>query len=165
MSTRSNIILKVRKEDIGKRFTFRKKDLGVKVDNWGEHETIMVKNPHKTTIKKEYLTIYCHWDGYPSGVGAALLNGFDTYEKVLALVLGGSCSSIEEGRVRFYHNRKGEEWKYIKPRQSDNDETNDVWIEYIYKFEDGKWYVKKTYGESRDKWYELTKNARLNMLK
>lgn len=142
MSTRSNIIIKVKPEDIGKTISFDKKKLPhpVELSDWDEgQKSDEFSEPVK--IEKDYLCIYCHWDGYPSGIGAALLENFNDYDSVLNLIAGGSCSYVETKSVKHYANRLGEEWKYLKPKQANQPEPYSCWTEYAYIFEDGKWFV------------------------
>jgi hypothetical protein len=42
----------------------------------------------------EVKSIYCHWDGYPEGVGATLKEHYTNPEKVEALVALGDISSL-----------------------------------------------------------------------
>lgn len=48
----------------------------------------------KTTDGK-FRTIYCHFDGYPSGVGKTLAQHYDTQEKAETLLAGGDISFLE----------------------------------------------------------------------
>jgi hypothetical protein len=41
--------------------------------------------------------VYCHWDGYVTNNGALLLNYFDSLPSAVALIKGGSISSLGEG--------------------------------------------------------------------
>jgi hypothetical protein len=41
-------------------------------------------------------SIYCHWDGYPSGVGRVLLDHYTDPDKVEALIALGDLSSLGE---------------------------------------------------------------------
>ena len=136
MSTNSNIIVKVKKEDVGKILKFNANKLEMPEIKWdkdikGFEEDVKITN--------EYIGIYCHWDGYLEGVGETLKNDFNTYEKALNLILGGSCSSIEDnGRITRYATRKGEKWEYLAPKQSDNP-ISLAKQEFCYLFENGKW--------------------------
>jgi len=155
MSTRSVIIVKVRKEDIGKEMKFNEAMLPVALDNWdckdldgnvsrregGENLCEPV------VINEQYIAVYCHWDGYPSGVGAVLKEKFLDYHSALNLVIGGSCSALDEKYVRHYANREGEKWEYIKPTQGKT--QKEVlkpfgWSEYAYLFDEarGGWVYK-----------------------
>ena len=42
----------------------------------------------------EVKSIYCHWDGYPEGVGATLQEHYTNPEKVEALIALGDISSL-----------------------------------------------------------------------
>lgn len=142
MSTRAHIIVKVRPEDKGKTMQHKEELLpkGYKYGTWDKKKEFPEVKIGKTT---NYLCIYHHWDGYPSGLGDTLLNNFDTYEKALNIVLGGDMSNINN-HVASYFNR-GEDWKSIKPVQlrSKAPKVNkETWCEYAYLLdEDNKWYV------------------------
>jgi hypothetical protein len=40
------------------------------------------------------LSVYCHWDGYPSFNGVKLVENFNTREKVSSLIDGGDISAL-----------------------------------------------------------------------
>lgn len=40
--------------------------------------------------------IYCHWDGYPAGVGAGLIQNYNSKEKAQALIELGGFSSLQD---------------------------------------------------------------------
>ena len=42
----------------------------------------------------KFAHIYCHYDGYPSGVGKMLLENYNSYEKAIELIANGDMSSI-----------------------------------------------------------------------
>ena len=63
MSTRCNVAIKLRKEDLNKTLTF--------VENGKLHEL-------HTDSGFSYMFIYIHHDGYLSGVGYGLLNELGT---------------------------------------------------------------------------------------
>ncbi len=162
MSTRSCIIVKVRKEDIGKEIKFDKQSLPVPLDNW-ESKDIDGKVWRDETgrnlclpvkIDSQYIGIYCHWDGYPSGVGVDLKEHFKDYKSALNLVIGGSCSALGS-KVRHYANRQGERWQYLKPKQGKTlKELVAAFIhadaEYAYLYDEtrGEWVYKPLYGVS-----------------
>ena len=84
MSTTSSIWIKVKPEDFGKTISFNKEIHPLELDEFNvAPPTFKIKEKHNPVL---YLGVYCHSDGYPSGVGATLLKHFDTYEKVLNLV-------------------------------------------------------------------------------
>jgi hypothetical protein len=41
--------------------------------------------------------VYCHWDGYVTNNGALLLKYFDSLPSAVALIKGGSISTLGEG--------------------------------------------------------------------
>ena len=161
MSTRSVIIVKVRKEDIGKEMKFNKAMLPVALDNWEEKDldgNIWRREGGKNlcepvVINEQYLAVYCHWDGYPSGVGAVLKEKFLDYHSALNLVIGGSCSAIESTFVRHYANRQGEKWEYLKPTQGKTQKEvlkPFTWSEFAYLFDEarGGWVYKSLSGKA-----------------
>ena len=155
MSTRICIIVKVNKENIGKVKTF-KKSLIKGLESWGNGEAKDGFFP-KITLHGQYIAIYCHWDGYLEGIGKELKDNYNTYEKALNLVLGGSISSIENGNVRYYTMRKGEEWTSIEPVEFNTLRTakkNGIfsWCEYFYVFDNGEWRYSTWSNKGYRKW-------------
>lgn len=66
---------------------------------------IVKKKTRPVSFKKgNSYSIYCHWDGYPEGVGAALLNNFTDENAIANLIAAGDCSSIV-GHVVPYTSR------------------------------------------------------------
>lgn len=114
MSTRSNIAIKLKDKDINKVF-------------------MNYTNGHEYEFKpqKKYLQIYCHWDGYPEGVGENLRQNFSTYEEALNLILEGDCSTPGEP-----YTSRGEHYSDLMPREMDYPELEE---EFLYIFEDDKW--------------------------
>ena len=145
MSTNSTIIVKVRKNDVGKTMKFSKDKLPCPLEKWnGYRDEANVENSESVKLS-EYIGIYCHWDGDESGVGVALKDKFNDYDSILNLVLGGFCSSIKCGSVRHFANRKGEEWKYIKPTTAESieDVVSEIPNKYIYLYdEENGWRMK-----------------------
>jgi hypothetical protein len=104
--------------------------------------------------------IYCHWDGYPDGVGTVLENHYTTQERVDALLVLGSLSQLgarlapELGEVHTfenpvrgvtvaYHRDRGEEKAYPLEYESLSDmERNvgsDLGAEYAYVWMVDEW--------------------------
>jgi hypothetical protein len=84
-----------------------------------------------------YFQIYCHNDGYLSGVGKTLLNDYSSREKALSLVMNGDISTLgsDLDKTTFYE-------KGIQNPQYKKSELTD--FDYTYCLEsDGKWYSKK----------------------
>jgi hypothetical protein len=104
---------------------------------------IAIEDPKTKKVK----VIYVHCDGYPYGVGKTLVDYWDQPEFASQLFDHGDASylgaSIEE--CSFY----ARDWdREIDPAKEYRDEwmymdamKGDVFIEYIYIFKDGEWYV------------------------
>ena len=106
----------------------------------GEKEKNLEVMPY-IELKKQYLAIYCHFDGYPEGVGKALLSNFRNYKTILNLILGGELSYITEKTVLHYTAWRRETG--VEPKQYDNiDELHDSGyeMEFNYLFKGRKWY-------------------------
>lgn len=98
---------------------------------------------------KGITSVYCHFDGYLNGVGITLLKHYDTEEKIYELLERGDMSSLGEeiGTCEFYYQR-GEDGVDAKTIPADTPNIKDVyyksgqnrWADYVYLFEDGKWY-------------------------
>jgi hypothetical protein len=91
-------------------------------------------------------SIYCHWDGYTSGVGKTLEKWYTTQSKVEALIELGDISSLDMTPTSAvaYHRDRGEDLK-----QTLYDGVEELYtqgfnngIEYIYCFtKNGQWLV------------------------
>ena len=113
----------------------------------------------RSMIAKDYgnkiKAIYCHWDGYPDGVGYTLLENFNSYEKAINLIAFGDASDINGTTAVFYNSwREGEDWKHTKPRQYTSEQAYEESCDedYAYLFKDGKWYVKKCWSDEDSDW-------------
>ena len=129
MSTRSNIAILLREEDRNKTFTT---PMGTKVNANG----------------KAYLYVYCHNDGYPSGVGRDLEDMFEgaDYEDALEYILKGDRSTTD---LSYWEWRRESN---VDPAASDNEDDmyqNDYL--YILEEKDGKMHVRQ-YGEEYDEY-------------
>ncbi len=91
----------------------------------------------------KYLTIYHHWDAYPSNLGKELKKHYKTYEDVLNLCLAGGFSTILDGCMP-YGGLKGT-WGDTPPEKSD--EVTPCRFHYQYLFEDGTWYYRDNNGK------------------
>lgn len=147
MATRSTICLVLKKDDIGKELKFDEKKLPKGLTYSNEYIDIV----ESVVLEKPILEIYHHWDGYPKGVGMTLLNRFNDYDTILNLLLGGNASSINGDNIVQYCAWRGDEWRFEKPLQMVEEECV-CSEEYIYKFDDDKWYFKGIYDE---KWIDL----------
>lgn len=103
----------------------------------GTRSTIGIKEGDKVKA------IYCHWDGYLSGVGVGLLENYTDTEKVAELIALGGISSLRETIGETAKEAYGGESD--KPREFES--VND-WLtnfnsgeEFAYLYEEGKGWV------------------------
>lgn len=136
MSTRSSILIEVPDEYIGQSLRY----YSTRHEGDWDNDTIDDMS-QKVTITKKYLGIYCHFDGYPDGVGRELANNYDSFKESFNLILGGDCSSICNKELRRYATREGEKWEYIQPRQLDKIRKVSDDSEYLYIFTRGHWHL------------------------
>ena len=98
--------------------------------------------------------IYCHYDGYPSGVGETLTKHYTTYDKVKALIALGDLSALgaEIGEKQDFNDRstQNEDWclAYGRDRGESNTEfrtdsylnmISDDNVSYAYVFDGDYW--------------------------
>lgn len=118
---------------------------------------IIVANP-----KGDYTGIYCHWDGYPSGVGRILSEHYTKPSQVRELIRLGDLSSLgerakpinpeahsfenkEEGTtVALFRDRGEAPWDDLKPMTCDTlaellQVADDSWCQYVYLYWNGHW--------------------------
>ena len=122
ISTRSNIAIILKEEDKARVFA----ELNKRLEEAGGRFRYGVDNGN-------VLQIYCHWDGYPKGVGKDLLNDFNSYDAALKLILEGDHSTPYEP-----YTGRGEDWVSNRPDQRIEPICYE---EYLYVFKDGAWYV------------------------
>lgn len=111
------------------------------------------------STKDGYKSIYCHYDGYLTGVGTMLQQYYDTQEKVEALIALGSLSSLSErlapaadekhtwekpaaGVTVAYHRDRSEELSIRNYETLQELDRNSE--EYNYLFENDNWYLIKS---------------------
>jgi hypothetical protein len=126
MATRSNIAIILKEED--KEVVF--KALNEKLEEVGDRFRYGLDNGN-------VLQIYCHYDGYPSGIGAELNKYFKNYDDALMMILAGDCSYIEGG-VACHYTSKGEDWASNRPEQRMYARRLE---DYLYVFKDGVWKI------------------------
>jgi hypothetical protein len=102
--------------------------------------------------------IYCHWDGYPSGVGKTLQDNYNSAEKVEELINGGFLSSLNNTIDECEYYAKRSEWDFSSDESSDEpweevcpivskdyDEFikhNSQEFNYLYIAEQKKWFFR-----------------------
>jgi hypothetical protein len=87
--------------------------------------------------------IYCHWDGYPSGVGLGLIDNYDSKAQAEALIAFGSISSLKETLEATKAEAYGNESESARTFTGVQDwlDKFDYGVEYAYLYEDGKGWV------------------------
>ena len=93
-------------------------------------------------------SVYCHWDGYPAGVGNDLLNrDFGSADEVEDFINEGNRSTVDEAYYDRYGKSRGEERETPTIHQDADTYLstvfkNDAWEEYAYLYnKDGEWTV------------------------
>lgn len=143
MATNSVIILKLKKEDVGRTFKFDPER--ERLANWDFAGEDGQEMSEEVTIgkSKKYIAIYCHFNGFTDGVGDTLKRVYTDYERLRNLIIGGDCSFIEDESVRRYGNREYEVWQNIKPMQGRSVKNIlEMCNMNAFLFEDGIWKFK-----------------------
>lgn len=148
MSTRSLIFVKIKPEDRRKQIFYSPSDMtaGIKFEN--ENELTKWSKENEIFLKGKYIRIYCHSDGYVSGVGQTLVSFFNDYEKALNLMSAGSVCYIDKISASFMDTPPDVFENIIVP--------DPLFIEYVYLFDNGIWYVRNTNKESHKKMVTYT---------
>lgn len=176
IEVRSTIVIKVKKEDIGKSIKaditkLHFKDFADLVKEYGketarkyfEKGKINLPDANKFICRVEeidlcpYLEIFCNMDGYVDGVGKALLNKFGTYEKALNLILSGNNYTITNGEIIPYialGRETGTLWDSFKPMGHDEIPKVSEPYQYIFVADSNEWY----YRTIKDEIWEPVKN-------
>lgn len=110
------------------------------------------------TIKTKdgkFMTIYCHFDGYLSGVGQTLVDHYDTQEKAEELLKYGDISFLDErcdkpeghsfespvdGCTVYYGRDRGEENTMARNYDTFLEVIKKETQEYNYFLDDGIWF-------------------------
>ena len=86
--------------------------------------------------------VYCHFDGYPSGVGETLRRNYTTKESVNELISKGDMSFLEHtlDKSEFY-TKRGEPLRVRRNLSHKElvEKAHNMTAEYLYTFEDGRW--------------------------
>ncbi len=104
--------------------------------------------------------VYCHFDGYPDGVGATLFEHYSSQERAESVVAPGDMSSLYEhndkpeghsfdnpvkGYTVYYSRDRGQERSYGKTGTSLSEvwPPEDTWTEftYVWKKDEGCWFI------------------------
>jgi hypothetical protein len=119
----------------------------------GTRSRIGILNDDKTVT-----SIYCHWDGYPDGVGRTLFHHYREPEKIRQLIALGDLSILgsEIGEKHAFDDRSNCDGKVCTAYGRDRGEQDidavthhrNQWPEsgweYLYLYQRGRWYVRYT---------------------
>ncbi len=164
MSNVSMIFVKVKNEDIGKTMCPDKQLIyaqELRISDIGGNKLIPeteIDKVQPVVLDKEYIGIYHHWDGFPGGVGNALVKYFNSYETALNLMLYGGESDITDGSVIIPYTLRGGGYKKMEdmpPVMYDKippDLGKTQWAGYVYLFKDGEWYYDTASKSARKKY-------------
>jgi hypothetical protein len=107
-------------------------------------------------------SVYCHWDGYPEGVGAILKEHYSDPSKIEQLLNIGDISSLREdigeqhdfassSDVTTFYGRDRGETGVDALTHADEHEwlgfRKGSWCEYGYLWAHGEWHTFKLKGE------------------
>ena len=97
------------------------------------------------TEDNKVLASYCHYDGYIEHKGVMLLKYYNGEKQARDLVDNGYLSSLQPTIEEINGGRVHED----KPTEYNTefllmDELEALWIEFVYLFKEGKWYVAES---------------------
>lgn len=160
MATRANIIIKVPSEYIGKSITFDPTKLHTIVGHgeiiegkWQgiQHEC---KQRKPMLITKRYLSIYNHYDGYPSELGKRLLTHYNDLDKALNLLSGGWICGLYD---KYYHAAADDTgWGHTSLTAEQSGMNPGLQNAWAYLWNDGEWYVTTWELQRGKKWVKLS---------
>ena len=100
--------------------------------------------------------IYCHWDGYPEGVGATLANHYDSHIRASELVELGDIlnlkPSITATETTANSNLKERKSRKFKNIEEWREYASEQWAEFLYL------YQPKPYGGRGYEWAYMEVN-------
>ncbi len=104
---------------------------------------ISIKNEDGT-----YDGVYCHFDGYPTGVGKTLKEHYNNEQIIRELISLGdmSCLNYPIETCEFY-TKRGEKLHNYKGLQASAilKKARDIGCEYFYTFCNGEWSFDELY--------------------
>lgn len=91
--------------------------------------------------KNEYTAIYCHWDGYPEGVGFTLRDHYTDDFKVQMLVNSNGISSLRENVADCppVGGRADDPSIIFKHFSQMAEHYRGMWCEYGYVWNNNRW--------------------------
>lgn len=136
MSTNSRIYLRLKEEDKGKN----KQSIPSLLNGveW-KYNTPCVVIPNDAN----YISIYCHWDGHPNGVGYYLFTYWKDYKDILNMLLVGDISYVQETSIKSYYAWRGEKiepWNRVQPKFTEKRNLREHY-NYCFDYETDMWYI------------------------
>jgi hypothetical protein len=112
---------------------------------------------------------YCHYDGYIEHNGVMLLKHYNGEKQARDLVDNGYMSSLKSTIDEINHGRLNDRGRVHEdePTEYANEfifmnDLEALWIEFVYLFKDGKWYVaesdsvKTPQAYNKSQWFHTT---------
>lgn len=101
--------------------------------------------------------IYCHWDGYPEGVGATLAEHYTESAKIDALLNLGDLSTLGDTVEECELIRQGEPWRTFQTLQEWQEWSNNSDVEFLYFFDEDSFNGEKGWNffSLRQRWHAL----------
>jgi hypothetical protein len=106
--------------------------------------------------------IYCHWDGYPEGVGLTLSEHYTDRAKIERLLELGDISALEDTEpenITSYAMRgeTGTEARFYDTLEEWQEMASNSGIEYLYLYEKDAWNeeFKWSFFSVNEKWHAL----------
>lgn len=103
-------------------------------------------------VRDDVIFSYCHFDGYPSGVGKTLVEYYNTPELALKVSSLHGFSSLK----KTYEETKAQEYTdgfgYGKMTYDEYNRTDNYGADYVYMYrptmdnKGGSWSVRRTFG-------------------
>ena len=91
----------------------------------------------------EVLSMYCHYDGYPSHNGRILFDQYNSPEKAKALVEVGYARNMDSQEGVEVDPERPEEMERHRNLNSYMWSVDEVMIEYIYRYAGDDWWVSE----------------------
>lgn len=102
---------------------------------------------HNPALGGAFTSIYVHWDGYPDGVGATLLESYTDEDKIRKLIALGDMSSLQDtveacaNEAYAARGETGVEAQHSANLAQLSQLTQSCGGEYLYVYKEGNWYV------------------------
>lgn len=85
---------------------------------------------------------YCHFDGYPDGVGKTLLKYYNTSTLAEQISQIGAFSTLEDTYEKTLANKYEEDMKCSEVWYCEYSRLDDFGVDYLYLYRYGRWNFK-----------------------